>query len=488
MELSVIISLIERNDIQKLISCMDSYCGTNAYKESIKKYEVKNHDVMDKAKRPDKLVKGEDQEGDTIVQVARIPIPEQKRIVKLSAAFMGVPALNGTAKNDAEKNMLTIINAINSDNKMEYNFRSILKMTMSETECAELWYPVETEEGYYDGLPMKSKYKLRVRLLAPSLGDALYPIFDKFNDLIAFGRGYVIKTHEEDGREKDIERLDVYTADKIYYLQKEGQGDWAPVKIQKTGDERVSEAGIVNIFKKIPVVYYSQPAPEWQDVENLIDRLEKKVSNHADTNDYFDSPIVLAKGDVKGFTKKGEQGKVLELGSDADVSYLTWDSLPESKKMEDENLNRAIAKYTHTPDISLDNLKSIGALSGIALRTFFMDAHLKASDKEEIFGIGVTRRINFLKSAVAILDSRLKQGKRVNIKPVFTYFLPKDIQGEITSIVSAVNAGIISKESAVKINPLVEDWESELEKINQEEEKKTKQQQDNIVLPGIKHE
>ena len=156
--------------------------------------------------------------------------------------------------------------------------------------------------------------------------------------------------------------------------------------------------------------------------------------------------------------------------------------------MEDENLNRAIAKYTHTPDISLDNLKSIGALSGIALRTFFMDAHLKASDKEEIFGIGVTRRINFLKSAVAILDSRLKQGKRVNIKPVFTYFLPKDIQGEITSIVSAVNAGIISKESAVKINPLVEDWESELEKINQEEEKKTKQQQDNIVLPGIKHE
>ena len=39
---------------------------------------------------------------------------------------------------------------------MEYNFRSILKMTMSETECAELWYPVETEEGYYDGF-----FKLR---------------------------------------------------------------------------------------------------------------------------------------------------------------------------------------------------------------------------------------------------------------------------------------------------------------------------------------
>ena len=165
------------------------------------------------------------------------------------------------------------------------------------------------EEGYYDGLPMKSKYKLRVRLLAPSLGDTLYPIFDKYNDMIAFGRWYIIKTHDEDGREKDIERLDVYTADKIYYLQKEGQGNWSPVQIQKTGDERVSEAGIVNIFKKIPVVYYSQPAPEWQDVENLIDRLEKKVSNHADTNDYFDSPIVLAKGDVKGFTKKESKAR-----------------------------------------------------------------------------------------------------------------------------------------------------------------------------------
>ena len=67
---------------------------------------------------------------------------------------------------------------------------------------------------------------------------------------------------EKAASKEEIERLDVYTADKIYYLQKEGQGDWAPVKIQKTGDEKVSGSGIVNIFKKIPVVYYSQPATE----------------------------------------------------------------------------------------------------------------------------------------------------------------------------------------------------------------------------------
>ena len=36
---------------------------------------------------------------------------------------------------------------IMNDNKMEYQFREIVKRTMSETECAELWYAKALAQG-----------------------------------------------------------------------------------------------------------------------------------------------------------------------------------------------------------------------------------------------------------------------------------------------------------------------------------------------------
>ena len=49
------------------------------------------------------------------------------------------------------------------------------------------------------------------------------------------------------------------------------------------------------------------------------------------------------------------------MGESADVSYITWDSLPESKKMEQENLVKFINQYSMSTDISLDSLKGLGS-------------------------------------------------------------------------------------------------------------------------------
>lgn len=472
MNLVQLHSLIENSTVDQLISNLEVHSISGKIKESIKQYEICNHNVVSGVKRPDKQIMDEKGQLEKTVPVSRLTIPEQKRIVKISSAFLGVPALHSNAKEGTEGNMVAVIEAIHDDNKMDYRFRTITKMTMSETECAELWYPVDATDDDLEGLDFSSKYTLKVRLLSHSLGDTLYPVFDEFDNMIAFARKYSVKEIDESsGAESDIDKLDIYTADRIYYMTKSSSG-WdhihQPNDKEEEGGKLVKVKGLPNPFKKIPVIYYSQPATEWSDVQSLIDRLEEKLSNHADTNDYFDSPIVKAKGDVKGFSGKGEQGKVLEMGESANVEYLTWDSLPESKKMEMENLLKFINQYTQTPDISLENLKGIGALSGIALKTFFMEAHLKAADKEEIFGMGVTRRINYLKNAVSILDSRLKAGKRVKITPVFTYFLPKDIEGEVNTIVKAYDAGILSLETALKLNPLVEDWENEKQKIEAE--------------------
>lgn len=294
-----------------------------------------------------------------------------------------------------------------------------------------------------------------MRILANSKGDTLYPVYNAAGDLIAFGREYKIKIT---GTTDTEDHFDLYTDDNIY-LSKKTSGAW------------VTETKS-NVIGKIPVVYYDQIAPEWHDVQEMIERFEKSLSNHADTNDYYGSPMVKVKGEIKGFAKKGESGKVLELDANAEAEYMTWDQSPESVKLEQSNLRSLILDFTDTPDISFDNMKGMGTFSGFALKMLFMAAHLKASQKEESFGKGIQRRINLIKAIlITFKQSTLKQASSLDIYPEFEYFLPKDDQGMIDLLVTATgNKAIISRKSAVSLNPLVTDAAQELEELRKEDE------------------
>lgn len=427
------------------------------------------HKVQRATFRNNKIIKGDKGAPDTVVRVNRISLPEQKKIVRIAAAFLGTPSIEGTTTNKKEEELLVIIKRIHAKNKLQYQFKDLVTTTMSERECAELWYGAHASDDYWDGTALKGKkVQLRSRILSQSRGDTSYPAFDGQGDMVAFGRYYkaqVISTTTY--KHEVVEHFDVYTAQWIYYFEKSGSSDWMVSKIKdETGAE--VDGKIQNVVGKIPIMYYCQPITEWGDVQDLIERLEVKTSNHADTNDYFDSPIVFAEGDVQGFTNKGEQGKVLTGTGGAKVSYLTWDQAPESMKMEIENLRAYINKYTHTPDISFDNLKGIGQLSGFAMEFFFMDAHMKAAEHEQQFGAGVQRRINYLTTAVVKLAPALQVASGMDITPKFTYFLPQDIDGKVGTIIKAKNAGIMSLQTAVEQNPLIKDKEGELVRIKQE--------------------
>lgn len=134
------------------------------------------------------------------------------------------------------------------------------------------------------------------------------------------------------------------------------------------------------------------------------------------TNKKIGSPIIFAEGDVQGFPDQDETGKLLIGKNGAKVSYLTWDSAPESIKMEVENLVKFIYSLSGTPDISFENLKGLGYFSTIALKTLFIDAHLTASENEEIFGEGAQRMINYQKTALSKLDPSLKPALPMRVK------------------------------------------------------------------------
>lgn len=455
MELSQVESLIaDPNQLyQKLLS---EKGDRTAIEKLVKLLDPKNHDVADSGKRPDKTVTTDN--GTSVVPVARLAISMQKKIVNYAAHFLcGTPVqISCSPANDTEENLLEVIKKTWDDNKLRYKTKDLAKKYMAETEAAELWYLDDADSTFWKGTPNdlpSVKFKLRMRVLAQSLGDTLLPTFSTSGDLVAFGRYYSIMV---DGKSQN--HLDIYTEKFIYNFVQTSEG-WS------NGDAKA------NVIGKIPVVYYSQPLPEWADVQTLIDRWELSLSKHADTNDYFGSPIVKVKGDVSGFAKKGEDGKVLQLtGPDASAEYLTWNQSPESVKLEQENLRSLIYDLTDTPDISFQQMKGLGTYSGFAIKMLFTAAHLKAADKEIVFGEGVQRRLNYIKAAMTKINVKLEPALVMNLEPTFTYFLPTNETEDIDNLVTAKNGGIISQETAIEKNPLVTDPDQEKERIKNEKD------------------
>lgn len=470
-------------DIQKTLS---QKAASKVEIENIKnQLDPTKHDVFDITKRPKKPVQKptgqKDSNGNDVTQtvyeeVTRIAIPFQKIIVKRAVGFLlgNRVKLSGTAETDTQKKLLEMVKRTWSDNKLDYFNRRLARTVLSQCEAAELWYLVQEESGFWQGILNRikmaigasaGKFRMRVKLLSPLSGDKLYPYYDEAGDMVAFSREYEVT---ENG--KKLTRFDVYTADYRVKLLK-GETGWAI-------DGKIE----ANPFKKIPVVYYQQDEPEWYDAQSMIDRLETLLSNFGDTNDYFGAPMVFVKGQITGFANKGERGKVLMGEKDAEASYLSWDSAPEAIKIEIETLRELIYSMTQTPDISFSQMKSIGAVSGVALKLLFLDAHLKAENHIEVFGEMFQRRINLIKSTIGnIIDiSLVNDVDLLEVEPVITPYMPRNIKEDVEVLVQATGKAVLSVKTAMEHNPLATDPEAEMALMDEESEKELEIQQKSL--------
>jgi len=458
------------SDIYKALAVKDEQ---KVSQENItKQLDPSQHAVFDTTTRPKKDVKKpngrKDEKGEPLYdtvqeEVNRIPLGFQQIIVNRAVGFLlGIPVkLRSYAVDDPEKKLAAMIQKTWDDNKLDFFNRKLARRVFAECEAAELWYLVDDSSFWASlwaklksavGAATSSKFRLRVRLISPLLGDKLYPHYDEYGDMDAFSREYIVT---ENG--KKVSRFDIYTADVVVNMVK-GDGGW-------TEEKRAA-----NPFKKIPVIYYSQEVPEWYLVQGLIERYETQMSNLADTNDYFGSPMVKVKGKVLGFASKGEQGKVLQMEKDADASYLSYDNAPESIKLELETLEKHIYGLTQTPNISFENMKSMGDVSGIALKLKFMDAHLKVENKLELFGEMFQRRLNLLKNVLGmVVDTSLSQQVlTLEMEPIFTPYLPKNVKEEVDILATATGKPIMSVKTAIENNPLVGDADEEISRMDEE--------------------
>lgn len=429
------------------------YCRWEA--KAFFQYDPILHDIVqDRAKRPDRHIRVPDPTGSCDVNgepnlvsrtviPARIPLALQRLIVSRASAFLTGGRIELKSKpEERQKQLDDIVRSTWKNNKLQFKNNDIARRFMSETECCEIWYSDKSER---DG---KATVKMRMNIYSPSKGFELVPYFDNVMDLKAFGLGY-----KDTINGKEVDHMDIYDSEFITYYRQGENNDWTEYRPK-----------VAHGYRKIPVIYYNIERAIWSDVQTMIERLEYLISNFADTNDYNGSPILFAKGNIQGFSAKGETGKVIEGKDDeegknkAELSYVTWDQAPESIKLEIETLLDFIYTITQTPNISFKEMKGLGDISGVAFDRMMIDAHLKATDMQNgMYGECIQRRLNFLIAACAVTNN-LESANDLEIAASFSLFSIDDVRERIDNAMVA-NGGlpVIDHKSSIGMAGLSED-------------------------------
>ncbi|MEE9408255.1 MAG: phage portal protein [Polaribacter sp.] len=446
-----LLELLKGNKIKEAIEALKGKGKTSTSGHAAEYENDRKQRNTQVGKRLDKTV------GNDVVTVSKIPIPFQRKIVKSAASFLfGSPVkLTQKEKDENSKNeSFESITNLWDDLRLDSLLLKFCKTVKSETEGTIIFFPVEKEGA--------EKVKIKARVLSNENGK-VYPYLDAFGDMIAFGWEYPTKEND-----KDVLYMYLWTAETNYVFRKEK--DWEPADVNPKTP---------NLFQKIPVVYLSQNHPEWWEVQDMIDTFEMSFSKFVDTNGYFASPMYKVKGAVGSMPKKDDTGKMVKLDIvetdkgnvvEADLEVLSWDRAPEALKLEFETAKGLIHEMTDTPDLSFDNVKGLGTVSGLALKLMFLGPILKAKWSEGDYQIVVSRIINLLKSAITNIT---KDGKgnmdELRINTTFTSILPENLKETIEVLSEALGGKpLISQKTAVSHNPLVENVDEEMTEIEAE--------------------
>jgi hypothetical protein len=393
------------------------------------------------------------------VFVAKVKTTIPKKIVRIANAFLfgGDMRITANDQNDAFDHFKQVFE---DELKMKSVFSELAKTCMIETKSAIIFYPAP-----YTDDQRKQALKVRCMVLSNKLNE-FYPHFDDYGDMDAFTRKY--KAVHDDG---DVhEFIWIQTAEQELKKVNIG-GVWTDLE----GYPKANPA------RKITVVYVEQDMPEWEEVAVAMDYYENRISRLVDTNDYFADPILKTYGDTK-LPSKETVGKVIEFDLyvdpetqkevHGDADYLAWQQSVESVKLELDTLRNEIHAGTSTPDISLENLKSLGNITGIGIKMMFLDAFIKASEKRDaIFDKAVQRSVSIVKTLISeVTTVKFKSGLAANrISVDFGSVLPEDLK-ELMDILAAANGNkpINSQETITAQSPFTKNAKDEMALINEE--------------------
>ena len=421
-----------------------------------KEYDPTKHPVMtDLSYNSKEGTKGKDK------KVTRVILPWQKLAVRrMGSLAFGIPVKRVyKPSDDSQKTAAAVIESIYKRNHINSVNLERSKFMYASCEVVTIWYTQEIEGGtVYAG--EESKYKLRCKNYSPMKGDALYPLFDEYDDMIALSVEYV---RMEDGTR--VTYFETYTADHHYRWRMEGSKavpdmDPEPIKIGK-----------------INGVYGFRPLPVWEEQSENVYEAEWTYSyngNYVRKNSrpnwvvFCDPQDKVRVGQEKDDPRLGRN--VLKYPANAKAEYKTWDQSIESIKFHTSELKANFFMGLQLPDMSMENMKTT-PMSGEARKMMFIDAQMKVLDEAGIWIEYFDREMSVVKAFAEKMFPKLAEAIRsLEVENIITPFTIREEGERITNYTNATGGKpVMSQRTAVARLGMVDDVDEEMKQIEDEE-------------------
>lgn len=421
-------------------------CHHDEAMAAIKEYDPSKHEIMS---RSDKKRKNKDD-----YRTNKLPRNWQQYINEISVFFMFNNDIKIQMENpkDEQEELKPYLNVFKRHLKKSYfneRMRDAKRIAGSETECAKLY------ELYVSG----GTLKYRIKMISNSMEHKLYTLFNRHEDLIAFGDMY----HARNLDDEVVKHFDIYTDDLIWHCEEPSSREGWTVEKES------------NFIGKIPVIYYRQQK-EWAGVEERIKRDEWLDSKAADTCEYCNDPYLKCSSDLLDgrLADAEEVGKLVKVSSkDSVFEFVNPPEAGELMQNEKKTLKASILEGTFTPDLSYESIMGLGTLSGEAIQKMSMPGFIKRGTRLGVYRELINREFNLVKAILSkviyLNDQKMANGiDRLDLS--FTLQDPFDgnINNNAEEVQMRLQAGGMSIRTAVEMNPNVIDKDEEMQRILEE--------------------
>lgn len=433
----------------------------------LKDYEPTKHRIVDdKETRKDKI-KSDGQ----VEKASRIYIGLEKLLTKRTTEFaFAIPVrriYHNTEDNEKRQQIAKAIEAIYKYARIDSENIKRGNAYFASCEIFTIWYAVEKPNSLYG---FKSKYKLKCKTYSPMDGVKLYPLFDELGDMLAMSFEYKKKI-----KDKEVTFFETYTADK-HFKWKQQDGGW----------ESIMEPEKITLFLgKIPGAYTYRSIPIFHGLSYIREEIEYTLSRNSDVIAYNSAPVLKVAGKLVGDEEKGESRRIFRLQDGGDVSYVSWSQSIEALKYHVETLLKLFFMQGQMPDLSFENMKSLGNIGFDARQMILSDAHLKIGDESGAWIEFFERECSVIKEFLKFMNTDWKDEiDNVEVEHIITPFIQND-EAALINRLQKGNGGkaIFSQLESIRMAGYSNDPKETLKQI-QEEDKAAQQTRVNSLFEG----
>jgi hypothetical protein len=388
--------------------------------------DPRSHEINNRLLYPDKLIINSEGVATGITLVARVSVALQQTIATKQCVHLFAKPLKLTARKNGNTSLFTRFKEYWTERNISSALYLLAKSALTTGDGAICFFMSGTD-----------KPKLGYKIWSYRDGDMLIPVYAENGvDMKMFIRRYTSVTEEG----MAVDTIDIIDDLNVTRMTKP-KGVWVEVAKYAHG------------FTQNPVAYHREPDVAWGAGQDLIDKIERLLSDLRESNAYFAFGIMFIKGEeVNVLPSKTTQGKViLSTTNESDAKILEAPNLSPALKFEYDSYMRELKHVTGTVIIDPETLKG-GDQSGAYIKNLYNDAIQYAMDARPRWQPVLEKIVAVVKEGLGLEEKKTLEYGQLTVICEPDIYVPMNVAEETRLVNESVVAGTLSQETASEIN------------------------------------